>query len=491
VKVAWCSFSKSILVLTRCVAIVSVLLLLAVSPASTQRSNVLTGLEGMYYISGRPRVLDTLVDRMRFYRVPAVSIAVIDNYRVAWTYAAGLRDTANHAPATTTTLFQAASMSKAVAAAGILRLFQKKHLSLDAGVNTLLRSWHVPGPEMTSSQVTIRRLLSHSAGINVHGFVGYDRDAQLPTVLQVLDGVPPANSKAIRVTGVPGAKTQYSGGGSTIAQQVAADVSGETFPAFMQQTLLSPLGMADSTFEQPLPQSLWPRAAHGYYSDAKPVHRGWHVYPTMAAAGLWTTPSDLATFVIAIQNALRGRGRPPIDATVAREMTTRSPETFGLGPALAPGYFMHNGANEGFQGIFIGLTTGGRGVVVMTNSDNGVSLANEIVHAVAETYRWPVLRPQPKHSIPLSQAQMNAVIGTYAAQTGDDDFSLHVFLDRAIGTPALYVTNSVGKIASRLYAETPLGLFTLAGDSLAFTIGSDGRASSVETQGAKLLRKTP
>ena len=186
---------------------------------------------------------------MRHFRVPAVSIAVIDNYRVVWVHAAGLRNVASNAPALTTTLFQAASMSKAVAAAGFLRLFEDKQLDLDADVNTMLRSWHVPQPPDTSSErVTLRRLLSHTAGVNVHGFIGYDRDATLPTLVQVLDGVAPANSEAIRVTAVPGSKTDYSGGGTSIAQQVAVDVTGEPFPTFMQQTVLRPLDMTSRYF---------------------------------------------------------------------------------------------------------------------------------------------------------------------------------------------------------------------------------------------------
>ncbi|MBV8282772.1 MAG: beta-lactamase family protein, partial [Candidatus Eremiobacteraeota bacterium] len=288
-------------------------------------SHVLNRLETKYYIAGAVRPRYTLAERMRHYRVPAVSVAVINDYTVVWSHAAGLRDVASKTPAATSTLFQAASMSKPVAAAGILALFEAKHLNLDADVNTMLRSWHVPpAPGNSSERVTMRRLLSHSAGINVHGFVGYDRDATLPTLVQVLDGTPPANSEAIHVVAVPGSATAYSGGGTSIAEQLAVDATSEQFPEFMRQTLLGPLGMTDSTFAQPLPQALWPRAGDGYYADDRPVHRGWHVYPTMAAAGLWTTPSDLATFVIAIQNALRGRGEPPIDTTVAREMTTRA-----------------------------------------------------------------------------------------------------------------------------------------------------------------------
>ena len=375
----------------------------AVAQDDAPGQQVIVGLEDKYYIAGTAPARHSLVEQMRFFRVPAVSIAVIDNYRIVWAYAAGLRDVAANAPATTATLFQAASMSKPVAAAAILRLFEEKGLDLDADVNTMLRSWHVPPPPDNSTEkVTMRRLLSHSAGINVHGFSGYDRDASLPTLGQVLGGVPPANSEPIRVTAVPGSTTEYSGGGTSIAEQLAVDVSGRPFPAFMQQTLFGPLRMNDSTFDQPLPEALWSRAANGYYADGKPVHRGWHVYPTMAAAGLWTTASDLATFVIAIQKALRGQGKSPIDTTVAREMTTKASDGFGLGPELRPAYFTHNGANEGFQGVFLGLYEGGKGVAIMANSDNGILLANQIVHSVAKGYGWPILQPQPKTSIALT-----------------------------------------------------------------------------------------
>lgn len=460
----------------------------AVAQTNVPAARILGGLEERFYLSGQPRVVRTLDERMRFYRVPGVSIAVIDDYRVVWTYAAGLRDVAAGAPATTATLFQAASMSKPVAAAGILRLFEMKQLNLDADVNTLLKSWHVAMPPGSTEYVTMRRLLSHNAGINVHGFVGYDRDAPLPTLVQVLNGTPPANSPAIRVTAVPGSKTQYSGGGTSIAQQVAVDVSGEPFAPFMQQTLLAPLGMTDSTFAQPLPQAWWPRAADGYYGNGKPVHRGWHVYPTMAAAGLWTTAADLATFVIAIQNALRGEGKPPIDATVAREMTTKASEGFGLGPGLAPGYFSHNGANEGFQGVFIGLGTGGRGVVVLTNSDNGMLLADEVVHSVANAYGWPVLQSQAKRAIALPEAAMRDLAGRYAAKIEGESATIDVRVGRADGKPALFLRTSLDSVESRLYAETPLRLFTLNGGLLTFVRGADGRVTSVEAIGTTFTR---
>ncbi len=465
-----------------------------VTPAGTNAraqtaAKILGGLESKYYIAGAPRVGYALAERTRYYRVPAVSIAVIDHYRVAWTYAAGLRDVTSNAAASTATLFQAASMSKPVAAAGILELFEAKQLNLDADVNTMLTSWHVPPPPGNSPErVTMRRLLSHSAGINVHGFVGYDRDAPLPSLVQVLDGAPPANSEPIRVTMVPGAATQYSGGGTSIAQQLAVDSSGEPFPDFMRQTLLSPLGMTSSTFDQPLPETLAARAAHGYYADGKPVHRGWHVYPTMAAAGLWTTPSDLAAFVVAIQNALRGRAKPPIDATVAREMTTRASDGFGLGPEVLPGYFAHNGANEGFQGVFIGLDEGGEGIVVMTNSDNGLLLADEIVHSVAKAYDWPILQPQAKAAVPLTFAALDAFAGRYAATIGGERVTLAITIRSSSGAPALFLRSSQSAFESRLYAEGSMKFFTLSGTSLSFVRGARARVTAVLADGTRFER---
>jgi CubicO group peptidase (beta-lactamase class C family) len=378
-------------------------------------------------------------------------------------------------------------MSKPVAAAAILRLFQQRHLNLDAGVNTMLRSWHVPPGRNSPDGVTMRRLLSHTAGINVHGFAGYDRDAAVPTLVEVLDGVPPATNEAIRVVNAPGRTTSYSGGGTSIAQQLTVDVTGKPFPIFMKQTLLAPLDMTTSTFDQPLPQALWPRAADGYYSDGRPVHRGWHVYPTMAAAGLWTTPRDLATFVIAIQNALRDRGKPPIDSAVAREMTTPASQGFGLGPEVQPAYFSHNGANEGFQGIFIGLRRGGKGVVVMTNSDNGLLLADEIVHSVAKAYDWPILQPQAKSVIPIAVSALREFVGDYEATLGGDDVVLIITLEERAGRNALVLRSALNAFPLPLYPEAPMRFFTLTGAAFTFVRKCD-EVNAVQFAGTTFRR---
>ena len=368
-------------------------------------------------------------------------------------------------------------MSKPVAAAAILALFEAKHLSLDAPANTMLRSWQVPGD--AAGGVTMRRLLSHSAGTNVHGFDGYDRDAQLPTLVQVLDGAPPANSEAVRVMATPGRDTEYSGGGTSIAQQLAVDVSGEPFPPFMQKTLLAPLGMTSSTFDQPLAQELWPRAADGYYGDGKPVHRGWHVYPTMAAAGLWTTASDLADF----------RHRNSKCATRPRQTADRrdrrardddeSLARLRLGAGSLTRLLCHNGANEGFQGDFYRPYRGRKG---RCGDDQlgDLLLAGEVVHSVAKAYGWPVLQPQPKSAIAMTPATMRDVAGKYAASLGGEAVTLDVVIGRDAGEPVLLVNSPLlGSVPSRLYAQTPLRYFTLGGATLDFARGKNGRAATV------------
>jgi len=457
------------------------------SPAVPDAGLVEDRLAPALYPEGKPRPTFTIAERMRFYRVAAVSIAVVNDYRVAWARAYGLRNVAAKAPADPSTLFQACSMSKPVFAAGILRLFEQRGLSLDRDVNAMLHSWHVTLPPGGSPErITVRRLLSHTAGTNVPGFLGYDRDRPIPTLLQVLDGVRPANNEAIRVTSVPGSAFRYSGGGTTIGEQLVGDLTGEPFPAFMEQMILRPLGMSESTFSQPLPESLRSRAADGYYSDGSPVHRGWHVYPTMAAAGLWSTPADLAKFIIAIQSALKVAHDGPIDGVIAREMTTPSPgREYALGLLVKGGYFMHAGANMGFQGEFLGLLRGGRGVAIMTNSDNGIHIANEIVHAVATVYGWPVLQPAAKSAVSLDRAALSAFVGLYRARIE----SALVTLDIRLIGGTLSARSSVDGLGTALYAETAARFYTLEGATFVFTRDRGGKVASVETGGVTYIRR--
>src|SRR6266851_5244466 len=230
--------------------------------------------------------------RMAALHVPGASVAIIDGYRIVWAHGYGVMEFGSSNQVTPDTRFQAASISKPVAALAALKLVEEGKLSLDEDVNRKLKSWKVPENEFTREEkVTLRRLLSHSAGLTVHGFPGYDVDEKLPAVPQILDGMKPANTAAVRVDITPGTKSRYSGGGITVMQLLMTDVTGRTFPELMQALVLARIGMQHSTYQQPLPDESAESAATGHRENGDKIHGRWHIYPEMAAAGLWTTPT--------------------------------------------------------------------------------------------------------------------------------------------------------------------------------------------------------
>ena len=340
----------------------------------------------------------SLPELMKVYNVPAVSIAVIENYKVVDAKAYGVVSAGSSAPVTTRTLFQAGSISKPVAAAGALSLVEQGKLSLDEDVNQRLKSWKVPENEFTKDQkVTLRRIMSHTAGLTVHGFPGYDVNALMPTLVQIFNGERPANTQPIRVDTVPGTKWRYSGGGVTIEQQLMTDVTGKAFPALMRELVLDKIGMNDSSYEQPLPAARAAMTAGGTYSDGKPVHGKWHIYPEMAAAGLWTTPTDLAKFAIEIARSRQGKANHILSQKMTQEMLTPVMNDVGLGFFLDknnPGQFGHDGADEGFQALLTMNAETGNGVAIMADSDNGISVANQVLRRVAQEYAWTNYKPQ-------------------------------------------------------------------------------------------------
>jgi CubicO group peptidase (beta-lactamase class C family) len=330
---------------------------------------------------------------MELYKCPGLSVAVIDNFKIAWAKGYGVAEAGTHTPITVHTLFQAGSISKPVAATGTLSLVEHGKLSLDENVNVKLKSWQVPDNEFTKEQkVTLRRILSHSAGLTVHGFPGYEVGTPIPTLVQIFNGEPPANTAPIRVDFVPGTKFRYSGGGVTIEQQLVIDVTGKPFPLFMRETVLDKIGMTDSTYEQPLPPSRAVMTATGTRADGTLIPGKWHIYPEMAAAGLWTTATDLAKFGIEIALSKQGKANHVLSEATTQEMLKPQIEQIGLGFFLAshknPEEFGHNGADEGFQALLIMFADTGKGVAIMANSDNGISVANALTQSVAKEYGW-------------------------------------------------------------------------------------------------------
>jgi CubicO group peptidase (beta-lactamase class C family) len=336
----------------------------------------------------------TLQQLMKTFKVPGLSLAVIDDYKIAWAKGYGVIGPGSSEPVTTRTLFQAGSISKPVAAVGAMWLVEHGRLALDEDVNVKLKTWKVPENEFTKEQkVTLRRLVSHSAGLTVHGFPGYAVGEPVPTLVQIFNGEKPANTAAIRVDFVPGTKFRYSGGGVTIEQQLMMDVTGQPFPQFMRKTVLDKLGMADSTYEQPLPANRAAQTATGARANGSAIAGRWHIYPEMAAAGLWTTPTDLAKFAIEIALSKQGKANHILSQKITQEMLTRQVKDTPVGLAFFlddknPDQFGHGGSDEGFQAQLIMFADSGKGLAMMGNSDAFFRIEPYVLAAVAKAYGW-------------------------------------------------------------------------------------------------------
>jgi CubicO group peptidase (beta-lactamase class C family) len=393
-------------------------------PVEEHIQHIRSGLIGGTVLSGQEHATHTLADRMKALNVPGVSIAVIHAGKIEWAQGFGVRELGG-APVNAETMFQAGSISKPVAAMAALKLVQDRELSLDTDVNTYLKSWRVPSDAIAGGKpATLRELLTHTAGMTVHGFEGYASDEPVPTLVQVLNGEKPANSAPIRSEQAPGKEWKYSGGGYTIMQQALIDVAKEPFPKILHDSVLVPIGMTRSTYEQPLPQVLQENAARPYRGDGKPVQGGAHTYPEMAAAGLWTTPTDLAKYAIEVEQSLVGKANHVLNLEMTRQMLTPGMGDWGLGLHIGGSegmrYFSHDGANEGFRNVFVAYEKSGEGAVVMTNSDNGSELADEVMHSVAAEYGWPDWKPTVRTAIKVDEKILEQYAGTYQLKPGLD-----------------------------------------------------------------------
>jgi CubicO group peptidase (beta-lactamase class C family) len=343
----------------------------------------------------------SLKERMAFYNVNAVSIAVIKDYKMEWIKAYGYTDVSEKKSATTETLFQAASISKSINSLGILKLVEEGKLELDNDINNYLKIWKFPYDSISKGKkISIANLLNHTAGLSVGGFGGYEKGKQLPTTIETLDGLKPSNSNAVRSIFEPGLKFQYSGGGITISQLILENTTGEKYEDYMMKNVLTQLGMSNSSFNQPPAKEIENILATGY-NNGKEVEGKYHIYPEKAAAGLWTNPTDLAKYIIETQLSLLGKS----NKILSKEMSAKRLENnFGvfLNDFKGAKYFGHSGGNEGFVCHYVGSLENGNGLVVMTNGRN-IKLIEEIVCNIASTNNWKnyPLEPQ-KESISLT-----------------------------------------------------------------------------------------
>ena len=345
----------------------------------------------------------TLAQLMERFRVPGVSIAVIKDFQIHWTKQYGVADVTNNAPLNAETLFQAASISKPVTAVAAARLKQQGVIDFDTDVNTYLKSWKVPETEFTRGRpVTLRALFSHTSGTgDGFGFPGYHPDAPRPTVPQILNGEKPSNVGKVLWERAPFTAQKYSGGGTTIVQLALTEKTGKPFPDLLRELVLEPFGMASSAFEQPLSPARDKNATRAHNGRGAAMDAKWHVYPELAAAGLWTTPTDLAKLGIEVQKALQGRSK-----LLTREAALELVAPVGTGP-FAVGfsverrgegwYFMHGGGNWGFACNLLLHRLKGYGFAIMTNADSGGAVMRELEARIAAAYGWDSLdKPVPR-----------------------------------------------------------------------------------------------
>lgn len=449
---------------------------LAQAPASIedQIERIQNGLLRPVAIKGEPFPTLKLADEMAKMHVPGVSVAVIHGGKIEWARGFGVRSIGG-AAVKPDTLFQAASISKPVTALAVLRFVESGRINLDADVNQYLKSWQVPGNSFTqTTKVTVRELLTHTAGLTVHGFAGYASTTPLPSLLQVLNGEKPANSDAIRVDVKPGTVWRYSGGGYVVLQQMLEDLSGEPFPKLMHDTVLVPIRMAHSTYEQPLPKSRMAEVALPYRGDGKPLEGGPHTYPEMAPAGLWTTPSDLARYALEVQRALAGTSKLVLSKAMVQQMLTPGLNDWGLGPELGGSsehrYFTHGGGNEGYRCQLVAYNQGD-GVVIMTNGDGGGAVAGEMLRSVAHEYGWPDFQPK-LHSISKVDPKIfDSFAGQYQSEFG-------LFTVTREGDE-LFV-QLAGRPKIRLYPESDREYFLTAADAtVTFEVDSQGKTDQL------------
>lgn len=419
-------------------------------------AQVENGLFGRVQIEGEKSW--TIQDRMVYYKTPGLSIAVIQNYKLVWAKGYGFANDSSKTPVTAQTLFQAGSISKSLNAVGIFKLVQDKKIDLYTDINAYLKSWQFPYDSLSKGKkITMANLLSHTAGINLPGFGGYLPGKPLPTIVQVLNGEKPANSPRIRSIFEPGLRPEYSGGGVIISQLAVMDITGQTYADYITNTVLKPLGMKSSTIAQPPVNVDQNKLAIGYNIVGNPVPGKYHIFPEQAAAGLWTNPTDLSKFVIAVQQAYQGKSAKLLNKQSAKLMLTPYQNKMGIGMGVfinvqdSTRYFSHPGATVGFQSVYYGSLEGGNGVVVMINSGSQ-QLITEMVNSVAKAFDFKDLYH------PNIKKRVTVPVGILQTFTGQFQLAPNRVLTVLLEEGRFYVRMQ-GEMKRELFAETPNKFF--------------------------------
>jgi CubicO group peptidase (beta-lactamase class C family) len=428
-----------------------------------------------------------LQDRMKHYHVNGISIAVVNDFKMEWARGYGWADSGEQRPVDIRTLFQAGSISKSLNAVGVLVLVQKGKLDLFADINQYLGSWKFPYDSVAKGKkISLANLLSHTAGLTVHGFPGYQAGDTIPLLTQVLDGKRPANTAAVRSEFEPSLRFQYSGGGTTISQLIVQDITKEPYDKYMLESVLQPLGMDNSFYTQPPAMDKRNQLATAYYNDGKEVKGKYHIYPEQAAAGLWTNPTDLSKYIIETQLSLQGKSSKVLDQKMTRiRLTPYIDSAAGLGVFIVKKgdqrYFNHNGVDEGFVALYYGSMEGGKGMVVMANTYS-TSILDEIANSIASVYHWKdFYKPQQKKIVTLKDDLMASYAGKY--KLNKDTFEIVREKD------GLYIVDGEQHMKMQFTSEANFFIYEAQGLELSFTRDPQGKLTGFDMKRDKNLMK--
>lgn len=429
----------------------------------------------------------SLRDRMAFHKVPALSIAVAIDGEVVWAKAYGEMKKGSDKTVDTDTLFQAASLSKPIASLAALTLVSSGKLKLDMPVNNALKSWQLPENELTrENSVTLRHLLSHRAGTTIHGFRGYQPSDDIPNSKQIVQGAAPANTEAVIVNQLPGSAYRYSGGGFQVVQLLLEDVTQMDYAKWVHRSVFVPLSLSRSNFVYPQPDK---NSAIGHVGpQSEPIPGSGYIYPELAAAGLWTTPTELVTLGSALAKDRAGANLL-LPKNLIKQLIPDSANEAGLGFGLnndGDGVaFVHNGHNPGFSARWINYADGRASVAVLTNSDSGGELIREVLSALGNVYGWKQDAYVERDTIAFNLSWAQAVVGDYYFDPSDSESAVTIWVE----DNKLWIEGALTD-RTRLYPISTHRFFIASGLNMTFVNDHDGHPDVLDIEGELQLVKS-
>jgi CubicO group peptidase (beta-lactamase class C family) len=424
-----------------------------------------------------------MAERLSHYKCPGAAVAAIKDGRIDWSAGYGVRGVDDPRPVDGETVFMTASCSKPVCAMVLLQQVERGLVDLDVDVNVYLRRWRIPQNDFTAGEtITLRHMLSHTAGLNLNGWPVVRRDAPLPTAIDILEGRPPSVHPAVVVNKRPGGGHRYSGAGFLLAEMLIEDVTGRRFDELADELIFAPLGMTGATFTHPLSAHLRANVACGHDRDGMPIPGGWMISVDKGAGGLMCSVTDFARFQIACRDAWLGRPGAILTQTLAREMMTRQgASTFGLGwDLIGEGdalRFNHGGSNDGYQCETDCYLASGLGGAAFTNAVSGIFLFREILNGLAGLYDWPGYLLKPKTVQRLSLEQLDRYTGSFDIITGIELPVMNVWRE---GDQLFSEIPGLRVGVRRMFIDENGVLFNQSGPfETHATFGSDGRVESL------------